>query len=351
MMMPGREYQAQPSRFGFNGKENDHDVKGFGNQQDYGMRIYDTRIGRFLSIDPITKSFPMLTPYQFASNRPIDGTDLDGLEWSNSVTEEKTNETTVKRVTDQYLKVRVINTSSIVTDAALIRKYAEAFKSSTERKYSSKGSIVENGLTVNWEVKTTVILDYRPDDPDKYTTMTNPDGTERTNPDGTVMQKKVTPLYARLVFDDRVTTTDANGVIHSTPGDTKGAINSFTIALGITMDGKQVPISDLTSTSDHEVGHSAGLNHPWKLSGDEKLLFPELDQMNPQTANKKAILKNLLNSYENPDVKFRNNQGSTLLVSQLFFIVNQIRKRAQYTPDQLKSNNPELEKQKSQKNN
>ena len=80
-------------------------------------------------------------------------------------------------------------------------------------------------------------------------------------------------------------------MINSTPSDTKGAINSFTIALGITMDGKQIPISDLTSTSDHEVGHSAGLNHPWKLSGDEKLLFPELDQMNPQTANRKAILR------------------------------------------------------------
>ncbi len=80
MMMPGREYQAQPSRFGFNGKENDHDVKGFGNQQDYGMRIYDTRIGKFLSVDPIAIYYPELTPYQFASNGPIQYIDLDGLE-------------------------------------------------------------------------------------------------------------------------------------------------------------------------------------------------------------------------------------------------------------------------------
>jgi hypothetical protein len=55
-------------------------VKGEGNSQDYGMRIYDTRLGRFLSVDPITKQYPELTPYQFASNRPIDGVDLDGLE-------------------------------------------------------------------------------------------------------------------------------------------------------------------------------------------------------------------------------------------------------------------------------
>jgi len=32
-------------------------------------------------VDPLTKSFPKLTPYQYASNRPIDGIDLDGLEY------------------------------------------------------------------------------------------------------------------------------------------------------------------------------------------------------------------------------------------------------------------------------
>jgi len=31
-------------------------------------------------VDPLTKKYPELTPYQFASNRPIDGIDLDGLE-------------------------------------------------------------------------------------------------------------------------------------------------------------------------------------------------------------------------------------------------------------------------------
>lgn len=69
-------------RYGFNGKENDNEVKGDGNQQDYGFRIYDPRAGRFLSVDPLAKSYPELTPYQFGSNRPIDGIDLDGLEYS-----------------------------------------------------------------------------------------------------------------------------------------------------------------------------------------------------------------------------------------------------------------------------
>ncbi|MEM1407359.1 MAG: RHS repeat-associated core domain-containing protein, partial [Bacteroidota bacterium] len=47
---------------------------------DYGFRIYNPALGRFLSVDPLTATYPMLTPYQFASNTPIQAIDLDGLE-------------------------------------------------------------------------------------------------------------------------------------------------------------------------------------------------------------------------------------------------------------------------------
>ena len=63
-------------RFGFNGKDYDVAFK----QQDYGMRIYRFNLGRFLSVDPLTKKYAELTPYQFASNMPINSIDLDGLE-------------------------------------------------------------------------------------------------------------------------------------------------------------------------------------------------------------------------------------------------------------------------------
>jgi RHS repeat-associated protein len=80
MQMVGRKWESGGYRYGFNGKENDNDVKGDGNQQDYGMRIYDPRIAKFLSIDPLTSDYPELTPYQFASNIPIAAIDLDGME-------------------------------------------------------------------------------------------------------------------------------------------------------------------------------------------------------------------------------------------------------------------------------
>jgi RHS repeat-associated protein len=100
-LMPGRKFAANSSyRYGFNGKENDNDIKGEGNQQDYGMRIYDPRLGRFLSVDPISKQYPELTPYQFASDRPIDGIDLDGLE---------------HKVVNRYYNMEISNGKAVLT--------------------------------------------------------------------------------------------------------------------------------------------------------------------------------------------------------------------------------------------
>ena len=79
--MPGRKYAADGVyRYGFNGKENDNEVKGEGNQQDYGMRVYDPRLGKFLSVDPLTKEYPWNSSYAFAENDVIRNVDLDGAE-------------------------------------------------------------------------------------------------------------------------------------------------------------------------------------------------------------------------------------------------------------------------------
>ena len=85
--MPGRSYLPSFGgagggryRYGFNGKENDNEAKGSGNQQDYGFRIYDSRLGKFLSVDPLTREYPWYTPYQFAGNKPIRFIDRDGAE-------------------------------------------------------------------------------------------------------------------------------------------------------------------------------------------------------------------------------------------------------------------------------
>ncbi|MBK9327723.1 MAG: hypothetical protein IPM95_00120 [Sphingobacteriales bacterium] len=86
MQMPGKNVtlasysSLNRYRFGFNGKEKDDEVKGQGNSYDYGFRIYDSRIGRFLSVDPLINDYPWYAPYQFAGNKPIIAIDLEGLE-------------------------------------------------------------------------------------------------------------------------------------------------------------------------------------------------------------------------------------------------------------------------------
>ncbi|MBS1914508.1 MAG: hypothetical protein JST22_21160, partial [Bacteroidetes bacterium] len=48
---------------------------------DYGARIYNPRLGRFLSEDPLAGSYPGWSPYAYAMDRCIQGVDLDGLEF------------------------------------------------------------------------------------------------------------------------------------------------------------------------------------------------------------------------------------------------------------------------------
>lgn len=80
-LMPGRTFSARSKyRYGYNGKENDNEVKGEGNQQDYGLRIYDPRLGRFLSVDPLGAEYPWNSTYAFAENDVIRSIDVEGAE-------------------------------------------------------------------------------------------------------------------------------------------------------------------------------------------------------------------------------------------------------------------------------
>ena len=57
-----------------------NEVVEFLTEKDSSSLVEADVASRFLSVDPIGRKFPELTPYQFASNRPIDAIDLDGLE-------------------------------------------------------------------------------------------------------------------------------------------------------------------------------------------------------------------------------------------------------------------------------
>jgi RHS repeat-associated protein len=83
MEMPGRKYSNDSRyRYGFQNQEMDDEVKGEGNSISFDFRVYDPRIGRFLSVDPLATAYPHNSPYTFAENRVLDGIELEGLEWT-----------------------------------------------------------------------------------------------------------------------------------------------------------------------------------------------------------------------------------------------------------------------------
>lgn len=80
-LLPGRNYSSGSYNFGFQGQEKDDEVYGVtGASYAFTYRMYDARIGRFQSIDPLTAKYPYWTPYAFSGNRVIDKVEFEGLE-------------------------------------------------------------------------------------------------------------------------------------------------------------------------------------------------------------------------------------------------------------------------------
>lgn len=83
MEMPGRSFNK--NRFGFQGQEVDQEW--LGGAVSFTYRVHDPRIGRFLSVDPLTRKYPHYSPYIFSGNKVIAFIELEGLE--EALTEDK----------------------------------------------------------------------------------------------------------------------------------------------------------------------------------------------------------------------------------------------------------------------
>jgi len=66
----------QKYRYGFNGKENNGDISN--DNYDFGARIYDARLGRWLAVDPLTCIASYQTPFNYVDNCPTIYTDKNG---------------------------------------------------------------------------------------------------------------------------------------------------------------------------------------------------------------------------------------------------------------------------------
>jgi RHS repeat-associated protein len=81
MQLDGRStnYGSANEKYKFTGKERDVET----GYDYFGARYYDSRIGRWLSVDPLAEKYPSWSPYNYTLNNPIKNFDPNG-EWSES---------------------------------------------------------------------------------------------------------------------------------------------------------------------------------------------------------------------------------------------------------------------------
>ena len=77
MLMQGRHWEnSHWERFGYNGMEKDDEIKGKGNSYTTEFRMYDSRLCRWLSTDPIFHEWE--SPYAGMGNNPVVFVDPEG---------------------------------------------------------------------------------------------------------------------------------------------------------------------------------------------------------------------------------------------------------------------------------
>ncbi|SFP79758.1 RHS repeat domain-containing protein [Parafilimonas terrae] len=120
-------------RYGFNGKEDDTEAEP--GWQDYGSREYDKLSGRFISVDPLTQKYPWYSPYQFAGNKPIWATDLDGMEeWM------KTQQNLLQQGVQLQLQIAEKQKQMAAQKAAQALANQPIFKQADNSKYAKQRS-------------------------------------------------------------------------------------------------------------------------------------------------------------------------------------------------------------------
>jgi len=90
--------------------EKDDEVKGRGNSYDFGARMYDARVGRWLSVDAIINTKANLSSYQAFRNNPIIYIDPDGNDeyLRHKVIDQRTGTTIVYVPKDSKISEKVM---------------------------------------------------------------------------------------------------------------------------------------------------------------------------------------------------------------------------------------------------
>ena len=275
-------------RFAFNGQEKDDEVFGDRNSIEFKFRIYEPRLGRFSSLDPLSNSFPWNSPYSFAENRVIDGNDLEGKEWERKIAYDIASCTFDVELN---VKLQVINFSKVTSDFEAI-----GIMGAMQKQVGTTFTQMDKDRGINYSTS----LEY-----------------EFIN-EGSIMFEKPSPFLFQL--KDVNSFINKDGLVETTTGETVarpyGSTKINRMMAGTTIDGQNRSLQETIRTATHEVGHSAGLEHPWDISSGQE------DVNQNKGVNKETIKKNIMNSDEN-EVN-PSSTGTEATPDQLLYMTNSI---------------------------
>ena len=286
----------------FVGQELDDDL-GL-NWYQFKWRNHDPQIGRFIEIDPLADKYVYNSTYAYAENRPIDGVDLEGLEFArkveaNCVSFQITTQTVLNanavspqmaNAITQNVNKTLGNAFSGVTDQQSGLSYSANYSSSVVSTGDSKNSIVVN------------IQDFVTDSKGGYI-----NGTNAGNSQSGII------TVAALDMSNK----------SKIPGE---------------YEPKCTPrsVEDIGSTIAHELPHQAGkLGHPWDVNQPADISQYNADG-NRSGVSANTIHTNLLNSGGNPNPGIGANTGRTTLTPGQ---VNVIDQKVQSEVNDKKKNN------------
>ncbi len=130
MTLPNRSGSVDSYRYGFQGQEKDDEVKDIpGSSINFTFRMYDSRIGRFFAVDPLTSDYPFYSPYSFSGNKVISHKELEGGEEMQVIGDFETGEPNILTATGKKLVTfLVIQTINGMGARSAERSYTLAFE-------------------------------------------------------------------------------------------------------------------------------------------------------------------------------------------------------------------------------
>jgi RHS repeat-associated protein len=145
-------------RFGFNGMPKDDEMSGDGNSYDYGARIYNSRLGKWISVDPLENLYPYMSPYAYVANSPISLADPDGkriiIYWKKNFWGKPVMHITVSGV--------VINSTRKVLPDFEVRNASLEIRQNLESHYNKDYGSFK--VKIHYKMKVGTMSDATPDD-------------------------------------------------------------------------------------------------------------------------------------------------------------------------------------------